>query len=239
MYKTIIIFAIVGSMFLVVGNVYAQGPSIPALILGNVTSNGALVEKGKVLYVLSDDVVLTNVIIEENGRFGPVEIPEPSNKTITFKLDNDNINETYVWREGIIPLALTVSIAIIKDSSETPVFINNVSTPTPAPTSIIDLTGIQGSIGDQGALGDSGILGNPGPPGSAGIIGAPGPQGPVGTQGLLGEVGPVGEPGIQGESGVPGIDGESNQMLTYAGILFVALGIVSAGFVYREYRNIA
>ena len=241
MYKVITIFAIAASMFLVTDNIYAQGPSIPAFILGSVTSNGILVEKGKTLYIFSDNIALASAVIEENGRFGPVEIPKSSNSAITFKLDNDNINETYVWQSGVISLALTVSVSTLKDVSDNPISINNIPSQNNhqslaiTPARIIDLTGAQGSVGEQGVSGDAGIIGDIGPSGPAGIVGPPGPPGP---QGLLGEIGPIGESGVQGEKGVPGMNGKSNRILNYAGVLFSVLGIISAAFVYREYRNL-
>ncbi len=250
MRKISIIFFVLISCLFFNGIVFAQGQLLPAFILGSVTNNGSLAQAGQTLYIMNNNVVIISTSINNKGRFGPIEILEPDIKIINFKLDNERINETYIWESGKIDdLTLTVDVSnniippTISAISEIPPTISATITTSAisqaTPQLILGNQGIVGEQGEQGEPGDVGKQGVAGNQGSRGLDGMQGAQGILGVQGQQGIMGIPGELGEIGEQGETGNKGQSNKLINGFGILVGIISIIFALYIYREVKNIS
>lgn len=235
MLKTVIIFLVFINCLVFNNIVFSQG-LLPLVILGSVTNNGIPAQFGQILYIMTNDTIIAKTYIDKSGRFGPINIQEPDIKNINFKLDNEHINEIYIWKSGeVYDLILTVNI--LDNTSPTP------PPPPPPQTNEIFLTPVLITpIPLIGAQGEDGVQGLAGKQGSRGLDGAQGPQGIRGIQGvpgISGELGVIGEQGDQGEQGESGIKGQSNKLISGFGILIGLISIIIALYIYRDVKNIS
>ncbi len=191
--------------------VYAQS-TMPLILAGNISKGSIPVIKGSVLYAIESDIILGSFIIKENGKYGPFMIPRPQGLgMIEFRLNDEKINETYLWVSGDAAiLNLTVDISNL----------TSIIVPSEVP-----YEQIPGPAGPVGPVGPAGQRGEPGSPGTQGLYGPPGPQGVPGIIGEQGLNGASGAQGAQGEPGLPGSNGEdaSNKL----GFIGVGCGIIA------------
>ncbi len=240
--KRILVYIIMLFLFVNVINfnniVYAQPYGIPTILMGQVTKGGIPVIPGSVLYAINNGKVLGMVIVKENGKYGPLEISRPEDlnpNPITFLLNNEIINETYIWVETDIQiLNLTVYLPTLIPTTIVPEQ-NNLGQIDES----VDPTGSMGPMGPMGPIGITGPIGPQGEQGSAGLSGLNGPVGPQGNPGSQGEQGPPGMPGSQGEQGPPGVNGEdSSNMLGMIGVVSGMIAIGISVFTYLTVRKI-
>ena len=228
---TLIVFSIllVSVGILAFANTVHAQPVVPAILIGQVTKGGLPVVQGSVIYAMHDGKIFNNTVIQKNGSYGPFQIDQPDTASaITFLLNGEFVNETYMWSSGTQVFNMTVGGEISS------LVTTGVSTPAPFAEQII---GPQGPPGSQGPPGPQGPPGSQGPPGPQG---PPGSQGPPGPQGSQGQIGPLGSPGPQGEQGIPGTKGEdASNMFGILGILFGLIAMGASGYVYFMIRKMS
>ena len=215
--------------------VYAQ-PAIPAVLVGQITKGDFAVLQGSILYAIQDDKVLSIIEVGKNGRYGPWQIDRPlSSSEIMFLLNNEQINESYVWMPGTQLVNLTVNIESVLIPTVEAIVTPDVPEETVV-EQIVGPQGEQGPPGPQGEQGPPGPRGIEGPLGSDGINGPEGISGPPGPPGSQGSIGPLGP---QGKQGAPGDNGEdASNMIAFIGVAIGILAIVVAGYTYLMVKKL-
>ena len=171
--------------------VLAQSPpSPPTVLAGTAWLDGQLVPPGTLIEAMQGDVRLSRITARNDGRFGPLQVPEPPGVgPVYFLIKGQRANVEMDWQAGFLQADLELRAGIGGGPAPT-------ATPTPMsqPTATPAPVAVPGPAGPRGERGPSGP---PGPPGAAGAQGQPGPAGPQGEAGQAGEEGPRGQ---QGES---------------------------------------
>ena len=177
------------------GLVSAQGgaPSAnlpPAFLFGTAMADGLPVGEGTMIVAMAGDQKIGSTMVMANGKFGPLELMQPSggDTTVTFMVGDRTTGYQYQWMSGgrEAMVMLDADLAMMMPEPE---------------------TGDQGPPGNPGVAGPAGRDGSDGaagPPGPAGPAGATGPAGAQGEQGVAGPPGPPGAPGPAGGVGPAG-----------------------------------
>ena len=197
------------------GLVSAQGgaPSAnlpPAFLFGTAMADGLPVGSGTMIVAMAGDQKIGSTMVMENGKFGPLELMQPTGgeTTVSFMVGDRMTEYTYEWMSGgreamvMLDANLMMMMPEPEDGDQGP----------PGPP------GVPGPAGKDGADGAAGAAGPAGPSGPAGAQGAAGPQGEQGVQG------PPGPPGAQGPAGSVGPAGSAGSM----GIIALIVAIVAA-----------
>ena len=183
--------------------VSAQSPPMPPTVLaGTAWLDGELVRPGTLIEAMQGDVRLSRTTARNDGRFGPLQVPEPSGVgPVYFVIDGQIADAEMSWRAGFLQADLELRAGLgarpAPSTAATPV---PTSTPIPAQSVAPTVVAVAGPAGPRGERG-------PGGP--------PGPAGPQGASGLPGPAGPQGAPGPKGEPGPPGQAGESDDYGLY------------------------
>ncbi len=190
--------------------VSAQSPPLPPTVLaGTAWLDGQLVRPGTLIEAMQGDVRLSRTTAKNNGRFGPLQVPEPPGiGPVYFLIDGRRADVEMNWQAGFLQADLELRAGLgvhpTPSATATP---QPTSTPSPAPTvAPVAVTG---------------------PPGPRGERGPEGPQGPAGPQGQPGPQGPVGPPGPQGDEGPPGVKSEADGYGLYALIAAVVAALLA------------
>ena len=197
------------------GLVSAQGgaPSAnlpPAFLFGTAMADGLPVGKGTMIVAMAGDQKIGSTMVMENGKFGPLELMQPTGgeTTVSFMIGDRMTEYTYEWMSG---------------GREAMVMLDaNLMMMMPEPED-----------GDQGPPGPPGVPGPAGKDGADGAAGAAGPAGPAGPAGAQGATGSQGEQGIQGPPGPPGAPGPAGSIgpagsAGSMGIIALIVAIVAA-----------
>ena len=173
------------------GLVSAQGsaPSAnlpPAFLFGTAMADGLPISEGTMIVAMAGDQKVGSTMVMENGKFGPLELMQPTGgeMTVTFMVGDRMADYKYDWMSG---------------GREAMVMLD------------ADLMMMMPEVED-GADGPPGPPGVPGPAGRDGAAGAAGPAGPAGPAGAQGATGPQGEQGVQGPPGPPGAQGPAGSI---------------------------
>ena len=197
------------------GLVSAQGgaPSAnlpPAFLFGTAMADGLPISKGTMIVAVAGDQKIGSAMVMENGKFGPLELMQPTGgeTTVSFMVGDRMTEYTYEWMSG---------------GREAMVMLDaNLMMMMPEPED-----------GDQGPPGPPGVPGPAGKDGADGAAGAAGPAGPSGPAGAQGSAGPQGEQGVQGPPGPPGAQGPAGSVgpagsAGSMGIIALIVAIVAA-----------
>ena len=179
------------------GTVSAQSPPLPPTVLAGLAwLDGQLVRPGTLIEAMQGDVRLSRTTARNDGRFGPLQVPEPPGVgPVYFRIDGQRADVEMTWQSGFLQADLELRAGLgvqpAPGATATP---QPTSTEMPAPTMAPTAVAVPGPAGPAGERGPGG------PPGPPGPQGQPGPPGPVGPQGEPGPEGGEGPPGDQGES---------------------------------------
>ena len=197
------------------GLVSAQGgaPSAnlpPAFLFGTAMADGLPIGEGTMIVAMAGDQKIGSTMVMENGKFGPLELMQPTGgeTTVSFMVGDRMTEYTYEWMSG---------------GREAMVMLDaNLMMMMPEPED-----------GDQGPPGPPGVPGPAGKDGADGAAGAAGPAGPSGPAGAQGSAGPQGEQGVQGPPGPPGAQGPAGSVgpagsAGSMGIIALIVAIVAA-----------
>ena len=175
----------------------ASGANLPpAFLFGTAMADGLAVGEGTMIVAMAGDQKIGSTMVMENGKFGPLELMQPTSgeMTVTFMVGDRMADYKYDWMSGgreamvMLDADLMMMMPEPEDGAQGP----------PGPP------GVPGPAGKDGSDGASGSAGPPGPAGAAGATGAQGeqgiqgPPGPPGAQGPAGSVGPAGGAGSMG-----------------------------------------
>ena len=170
-------------------------PLPPAVLAGTAYLDGTPAPSGTVIRAMQGNTELAKVSVRGNGRFGPLQIRQPSGTGPVYFLIGD-VRASY---------ELNWSSAFLKADVELRAASGVPSPTTSLPTNTPVSQGPQGAIGPAGPPGPQGVIGPAGPPGPQGAIG---PAGPPGPQDAIGPEAPPGPPGPEGSRGQRGPEGE-------------------------------
>lgn len=211
--------------------VSAQSPPMPPTVLaGTAWLDGQLVPPGTLIEAMQGEVRLSRTTARNDGRFGPLQVPEPPGVGLVyFRIDGQIADAEMNWRAGFLQADLELRAGVgarpAPGASTVP-----QPAPTPSPEPAVAPTPVA-------------VAGPAGPRGERGQEGRPGPAGPQGAPGSHGPAGPQGDPGPQGEQGPPGPAGESDGYGLYtlaaaviAVLLALAALIVSIMTLSRQNR---
>ena len=154
-------------------------PLPPAVLAGTAYLDGTPAPSGTVIRAMQGNTELAKVSVRGNGRFGPLQIRQPSGTGPVYFLIGD-VRASY---------ELNWSSAFLKADVELRAASGVPSPTTSLPTNTPVSQGPQGAIGPAGPPGPQGVIGPAGPPGPQGAIG---PAGPPGPQDAIGPEGPAG-----------------------------------------------
>ena len=182
----------------------------PAFLFGTAMADGLPVGEGTMIVAMAGDQKIGSAMVMENGKFGPLELMQPTGgeTTVSFMVGDRMTEYEYEWMSGgreamvMLDANLMMMIPEPEDGAQGP----------PGPP------GVPGPAGKDGADGAAGAAGPVGPPGPAGAQGAAGSQGEQGIQG------PPGPPGAAGPAGSVGPAGSAGSM----GIIGLIVAIVAA-----------
>ena len=189
----------------------ASGANLPpAFLFGTAMADGLPVGKGTMIVAMAGDQKIGSTMVMENGKFGPLELMQPTGgeTTVSFMVGDRMTEYEYEWMSG---------------GREAMVMLDaNLMMMMPEPED-----------GDQGPPGPPGVPGPAGKDGADGAAGAAGPAGPAGPAGAQGATGPQGEQGVQGPPGPPGAQGPAGSVgpaggAGSMGIIALIVGIVAA-----------
>ena len=169
-------------------------PLPPAVLAGTAYLDGTPAPSGTVIRAMQGNTELAKVSVRGNGRFGPLQIRQPSGTGPMYFLIGD-VRASY---------ELNWSSAFLKADVELRAASGVPSPTTSLPTNTPVSQGPQGAIGPAGPPGPQGAIGPAGPPspqGAIGPAGPPGEPGPPGPEGSRGQRGPEGEEGPRGRTG--------------------------------------
>ena len=195
-------------------------PLPPAVLAGTAWLDGTPAPNGTVIRAMQGNIVLSEANVRANGRFGPLQIPQPpASGPVYFLIGNIRAGYELVWRSGFLKADVELRAA-----GDVPAA---TATPRPAPATLSPTsTPIRLANSVPGPQGPQGARGPAGPPGPPGAIGPPGPYGEAGPPGPEGQRGPEGEKGPRGRTG------ESNDYGFYAlGAAGVAALLGLAGLI--------
>ena len=165
-------------------------PSPPTVLAGTAWLDGDLVPPGTLIEAMQGDVRLSRITVRNDGRFGPLQVPEPPGVgPVYFLIKGQRANVEMDWQAGFLQADLELRAGIGGGPAPT-------ATPSPMPQPTVAPTPVT-VPGPAGPRGERGPAGPPGPQGAAGPQGEPGPAGPQGEAGQAGVEGPRGQ---QGES---------------------------------------
>ena len=165
-------------------------PSPPTVLAGTAWLDGELVPPGTLIEAMQGDVRLSRITARNDGRFGPLQVPEPPGVgPVYFLIKGQRANVEMDWQAGFLQADLELRAGLGGGPAPTA-----TPSPMPQPTATPAPVTVPGPAGPRGERGPSGP---PGPQGAAGPQGEPGPAGPQGKTGQAGEEGPRGQ---QGES---------------------------------------
>ena len=173
-------------------------PLPPAVLAGTAYLDGTPAPSGTVIRAMQGNTELAKVSVRGNGRFGPLQIRQPSGTGPVYFLIGD-VRASY---------ELNWSSAFLKADVELRAASGVPSPTTSLPTNTPVSQGPQGAIGPAGPPGPQGAIGPAGPPSPQGAIG---PAGPPSPQGAIGPAGPPGEPGPPGPEGSRGQRGPEGE----------------------------
>ena len=170
-------------------------PLPPAVLAGTAYLDGTQAPSGTVIRAMQGNTELAKVSVRGNGRFGPLQIRQPSGTGPVYFLIGD-VRASYElnWSSAFLKADVELRPA------------SGVPSPTTSLTPVSQ--GPQGAIGPAGPPGPQGAIGPAGPPGPKGAIG---PAGPPDPQGAIGPAGPPGEPGPPGPEGSRGQRGPEGE----------------------------
>ena len=160
----------------------AQAQPLPPAVLAGTAYLDGPAPSGTVIRAMQGNTELAKVSVRGNGRFGPLQIRQPSGTGPVYFLIGD-VRASY---------ELNWSSAFLKADVEL-----RAASGVPSPTTSLP-TNTPVSQGPQGAIGPAGP---PGPQGAIGPAGPPGEPGPPGPEGSRGQRGPEGEEGPRGRTG--------------------------------------
>ena len=170
-------------------------PSPPTVLAGTAWLDGELVPPGTLIEAMQGDVRLSRITARNDGRFGPLQVPEPPGVgPVYFLIKGQRANVEMDWRAGFLQADLELRAGLGGGPAPT-------ATPSPMPQPTVAPTPVT-VPGPAGPRGERGPAGPPGPQGAAGPQGEPGPAGPQGEAGQAGEEGPRGQMGESDGYGV-------------------------------------
>lgn len=176
----------------------------PAILAGTAWLDGRLAPAGAVIQAMQGDTELARTVVKTNGRFGPLQVPQPgAGNRIYFTVGGQRADTEMTWRSGLrrANLHLRAGAGAQPAATATPLpapTARPAGVPTPAPAVVQGPAGPPGPPGPAGPAGPRGADGPSGPPGE---VGPPGPTGPAGAPGERGPEGPEGEEGRRGARG--------------------------------------
>ena len=173
----------------------AQAQPLPPAVLAGTAYLDGPAPSGTVIRAMQGNTELAKVSVRGNGRFGPLQIRQPSGTGPVYFLIGD-VRASYElnWSSAFLKADVELRAA------------SGVPSPTTSLTPVSQ--GPQGAIGPAGPPGPQGVIGPAGPPGPQGAIG---PAGPPDPQGAIGPAGPPGEPGPPGPEGSRGQRGPEGE----------------------------
>ena len=211
--------------------VSAQSPPMPPTVLaGTAWLDGELVRPGTLIEAMQGDVRLSRTTARNEGRFGPLQVPEPPGVgPVYFRIDGQIADVEMDWRAGFLQADLELRAGLgarpAPSTSPTP---EPAATPSPAqPTAPAVVAGPAGPRGERGPEGPQG------------------PAGPQGQSGLPGPAGPQCVPGPEGQQGPPGQPGASDGYGLYtliaavAGVLLALAALILAIVAFSRSRGLA
>lgn len=198
-------------------------PSPPTVLAGTAWLDRELVPPGTLIEAMQGDVRLSRITARNDGRFGPLQVPEPPGPgPVYFLINGQRADVEITWQAGFLQADLELRAGL--GGGPAPVA---TPTPQPQPTATPAPVAVTGPAGPRGERGPSGP---PGPQGAAGPQGVPGPAG------LQGEAGPKGEEGPRGQMAEP--DGYGLYTLVAAGVaVLLALAALILSIVALARRD--
>lgn len=178
-------------------------PSPPTVLAGTAWLDRELVPPGTLIEAMQGDVRLSRITARNDGRFGPLQVPEPPGAgPVYFLIDGQRADVEIIWRAGFLQADLELRAGL--GGGPAPVA---TPTPQPQPTATPAPVAVTGPAGPRGERGPEG------------------PQGPAGPQGRSGLPGPAGPQGVAGPEGQPGPPGQTGESDGYGLYTLVAAGV--------------
>ena len=149
--------------------------------------DGRSAPSGTVIRAMQGNTELAKVSVRGNGRFGPLQIRQPSGTGPVYFLIGD-VRASYElnWSSAFLKADVELRAASgVPSPAATPCPTPPTSLPTNTP--VRPENSVPGPQGPQGARGPAGPPGEPGPPGPEGSRGQRGPEGEEGPRGRTGE----------------------------------------------------
>ena len=163
-------------------------PSPPTVLAGTAWLDGELAPPGTLIEAMQGDVRLSRITARNDGRFGPLQVPEPPGVgRVYFLIKGQRANVEMDWQAGFLQADLELRAGLGGGPAPTA-----TPSPMPQPTATPAPVTVPGPAGPRGERGQAGP---PGPQGAAGPQGEPGPAGPQGEAGQAGAEGPRGQQG--------------------------------------------